>query len=217
MSQHCAQVAKHILVCVSNSVGSRTRQVIVSLSSALVRLQLKSPIQVWASRYKKDIEVLEHVQRWAMKLVKGLDHKSYEEWLRKLGLFSLEKKKVQEGPYCSLKPSERMLEPGGGVSLFFQVKSDRMRENGLKLLQEGLDWILGKISSLKMCLSIGTGCPWKWWISIPSYVQKAMDMAFGDMVYWETRCWAKGWTRSWRSFPTLVTLWFYKRIGEQKH
>ncbi|KAK4830858.1 hypothetical protein QYF61_013787 [Mycteria americana] len=121
MSQQCAlaaQKANRILGCTKRSVASRPH--------------LEYCVQLWSPQHKEDMELLEQVQRRATKMIRGLEHLSYEDRLRELGLFSLEKGRLRGdliAAFQYLKGTYRK----DGDRLFSKACCDRTRSKGFKL------------------------------------------------------------------------------------
>ena len=61
-----------------------------------MKAHLECCVQLWSPQYRKDMDLLEQVQRQrrATKMITGMDHLSFEERLKELRLINLEKRRL---------------------------------------------------------------------------------------------------------------------------
>ena len=50
---------------------------------------------MWSLQYRRDVDLLAHIQKKATKVIQGMEYLSYEDRLRVLGLFRPVEKRLQ--------------------------------------------------------------------------------------------------------------------------
>jgi len=94
-------------------------------------------------------------------MIRGLELLSYEERLRELGLFSLEKRRLQ-GHLTTAFQYLKGAYKKGGDKIFRRSCCDRTRGNGLKLKEGRFRLDIRKIFYIMRVVNIGPGCPERW-------------------------------------------------------
>jgi len=112
-------------------------------------------------QYKKHVELLEWVP-----MIRGLEHLSYEEKLRLLGLFILETRKLQGDLIAAF---QYLMEAYNEErdQLFTWSESNRIRGNYLKLKERRFKLDVRRKPSLRRWWGTGTRCPEKLWMPYP--------------------------------------------------
>ncbi|KAJ7404784.1 hypothetical protein WISP_143473 [Willisornis vidua] len=150
-----AQKANCVLICIQSSVASRSRRVILSLYSALVRDHLEYCNQLWAPQRRKDVNLLEQVQRRAIMKSRVMKYFYCDDRLRELELFSVKKRRLLERTYSNFPVPKSILgavpfniflnDPGYRMEWTLKNFTDNMKvgvaqmPGGWTIIQKGFD------------------------------------------------------------------------------
>ena len=86
---------------------------------------------MWRPQYKRDIDMLEHIQWRITEIIQGMEHLSYKDRLKELGLFSLEKRRLQGDLIAAFQYLKGSYSKEG-YRLFSRVCGGRTRGNGFR-------------------------------------------------------------------------------------
>ena len=98
VSGQCAIAAakgNQILGLIRRNIVYKEKELIIPLYKTIVRPHLEYCIQAWRPYRKKDIDILERVQRRATKMIQKLRNISYEMRLKECGLTTLETRRLR--------------------------------------------------------------------------------------------------------------------------
>jgi hypothetical protein len=127
-----ASKARSALHQLRRAIASRDPEVLLPLYKAYVRPHLEYAVQVWSPYLKREIKLLEKVQRQFTRLFPPLKELHYEERLKQLKLFSLERRR-KRGDLIEVFRQLKGLSQIEGTGLFQRSNNSHLRGHSLKL------------------------------------------------------------------------------------
>ena len=138
VSEQCGIAAakgNQILGLIRRIIVYKEKELIIPLYKTIVRPHLEYCIQAWRPYRKKDIDMLERVQRRATKMIPKLRNISYEMRLKECGLTTLETRRLRGDQIEVFKILNGYENIDGNI--FFTVKEERRtRGHGVTLAKK---------------------------------------------------------------------------------
>ena len=127
-----ANKARSALHQLRRAISSRDPEVLLPLYKAYVRPHLEYAVQVWNPYLRREITLLEKVQRQFTRMFPTLRELQYEERLRRLKLFSLERRR-KRGDLIEVFRQLKGFSQIEGTGLFQRNNNPNLRGHSLKL------------------------------------------------------------------------------------
>ena len=100
VSEQCriaATKGNQVLGMIRRNITYKENNLIIPLYKAIVRPHLEYCIQAWNPHLRKDLDMLDKIQRRATKLIPELRDLTYEERIKECGLTTLETRRLRGG------------------------------------------------------------------------------------------------------------------------
>ena len=138
---------------IRRNITYKDKSLIIPLYKAIVRPHLEYCIRAWNPYLRKDVDMLEKIQRRATKLIPGLRDLTYEERLKKCGLTTLETRRLmgdQIEVFTILNGYENI-----DSNNFFEIKESKItRGHNYTLVKNKVDWTLESISFSQRTINV---------------------------------------------------------------
>ena len=166
--QQAVKKANGMLAFIAKGFEYRSREVLLQLYRVLVRPHQEYCVQFWSPNLRKDILAIEGVQRRFTRLIPGMSGLSYEERLDRLGLYSLEFRKLR-GDLIETYKILKGLDKLDAGRLFPMLGESRTRGHSLRIRGNSFRTEMRKTFFTQRVVSL--------WNSLPQKVVEASSLA----------------------------------------
>ena len=129
----CAKKANRVLGMIKHTFTFMDKEMFLTLYKTLVRPQMEYCQEVWSPHLKKDIAILEKVQRRATKIVPDLKDLPYECRLKHLKLYPLSKRRERGDMITTFKMLNGLIDADNDKLLPIKGGTDATRSHDMQV------------------------------------------------------------------------------------